>query len=246
MKTAPQHIAIIMDGNGRWAQNRRHDRFWGHIRGAQVAQKIVETAASIKIKNLTLFAFSSENWKRPEREVTFLMKLLSRQLRRETKGLIKNNIRFKYIGDISKLPDVARTEVENAVRESAHCTGMTLTFALSYGGRQELTSAIQTIAADCKSGEIDPADINEEMISSKLHSSFLPDPDLVIRTSGEQRISNFFLWQMAYTEFIFTEKLWPDYKAQDFLDAVSSYLCRERRFGLTPEQVKKKINQVEL
>ena len=237
MKNKAQHIAIIMDGNGRWAKARGHSRLWGHIRGAKVAREIIEACADLKIKNLTLFAFSSENWRRPQTEVSFLMRLLKRQLKREVKKLIKNNIRFNYIGDISQLPKDSQEAVLDAVEATSTCTGMALTFALNYGGRQDIVSAVKHVAKKVSSGELTLDAISEDLISKELDSSFLPDPDLPIRTSGETRLSNFFLWQSAYSELEFSPVLWPDFGKKHFLEILDNFSKRERRFGQTSAQL---------
>lgn len=233
-----RHIAIIMDGNGRWAQAKGHNRFFGHIKGAQTAKKMIEECARLKIPCLTLFTFSNENWGRPKEEVFFLMKLLTKRLLKEKASLLKNNIRFYCVGDISRLPAFAREIVESTIRDTAHCTGMKLVFALSYGGKQELTRAVEKIALRVQIGELSPADITEETIQNHLETSHLPDPDLIIRTSGEHRISNFYLWQAAYSELHFVEKLWPDFNIEDLHSAISVFNKTERRFGRTSEQLK--------
>lgn len=233
----PQHLAIIMDGNGRWAQARGHNRIFGHVRGAKAAKRIIEECARLKVPYLTLFTFSTENWERPRDEVSFLMTLLTRRLRRERANLIKNNIRFRCIGDLSKLPDSVRAEVEKTIEATKHGQGMTLVFALSYGGRQELVSAMQALAKKVKAGELLPEDINEQTLRSAMESRFLPDPDLIIRTSGESRISNFFLWQSAYSEIYISPKMWPEFKEDDLREALVAFSRRERRFGKVSGQL---------
>ncbi len=225
------HLAIIMDGNGRWANSRGLDRAFGHVRGAQVAKKMIESAAARKIKFLTLYAFSTENWFRPLAEVNFLMRLLARHLKKERRSLIKNNIRFETIGDLTKLPPLVQTEVQETVTATSGCTGMKLVFALSYGGRQELTHAFKSLAQQIKNGEVRVEDISEKLIQEHLFTNDLPDPDLIIRTSGESRLSNFLLWQSAYSELYFTPTLWPDFKEKDLQLAFDFYASRERRFG---------------
>lgn len=234
MKTVtqdPQHIAIIMDGNGRWAKARRRDRVFGHIKGARVAKQIIEHAVRNNIQALTLYTFSEENWGRPLEEVNFLMHLLSRYIVRERETLMKNNIRFRCIGQLDKLPKKVRKEVETSMQESSTNDGLVLTFALSYGGRQELTLAIKQISSLVEQGKLKTDDINEELISGMLQTAPLPDPDLLIRTSGEWRLSNFLPWQSVYTELLFTDTLWPDFTIQDFDEALASFKGRERRFG---------------
>lgn len=233
----PRHLAIIMDGNGRWAQARGHHRIYGHARGASVARKVIEECSAKGIANLTLFTFSTENWFRPTEEVTFLMRLLARHLQRETQTLLKNNIRFRCIGDLGRLPTLVRARVEDTIARTSHCTGMNLTFALSYGGRQELVRATQTIAAEVARGELSPESIDEATIASRLESSFLPDPDLIIRTSGEHRLSNFFLWQAAYAEFFVMDRPWPEFSVAELDQALRFFDTRQRRYGRTPEQL---------
>jgi undecaprenyl diphosphate synthase len=238
MALLPAHLAIIMDGNGRWARSRGHNRFFGHVRGAKVAKKVIEECRRLGVKNLTLFTFSSENWERPPAEVAFLMKLLTRRLRRERPSLIKNNIRFRCIGDFSKLPDSVRAEVDKTVEETKNCTGMNLVFALSYGGRQEIVAAARDLAQQVASGKIKAEDIDEELFARGLSSSFLPDPDLIIRTSGESRLSNFYLWQSAYSELFISPKMWPEFDESDLKEAMACFNTKERRFGKTSDQVR--------
>ncbi len=226
-----KHLAIIMDGNGRWAKNRGLDRAYGHVRGARVAKRIIESAANREIKFLTLYAFSTENWLRPLQEVNFLMRLLARHLKKERQSLIKNNIRFQTIGDLSKLPELVQTEVRETIIATSTCTGMNLIFALSYGGRQELTEAFKGLALRLQKKEINIQDINEKFVQEHLSTAQFPDPDLIIRTSGEYRLSNFLLWQSAYSELYFTPTLWPDFKERDLQTAIDFYNSRERRFG---------------
>lgn len=226
-----------MDGNGRWAKARRHSRIFGHIRGAKVAKAIIEECARLKMPYLTLFAFSTENWFRPVEEVSFLMHLLRRQLLREKSMLMEQNIRFQVIGEVGRLPLTVREVVLNTVEETAGNTGMTLTFALSYGGRQEITLMAREIARQAKMGLLDESEVDEALVASLLPSSFLPDPDLIIRTSGESRISNFFLWQSAYSEIEFEAKAWPDFNNEDLHRILSAYAARERRFGRTSDQL---------
>lgn len=231
----PKHIAIIMDGNGRWAQLRGKPRTYGHIKGARVAKKIVTACAEKGIQHLTLYAFSSENWLRPANEVFFLMNLLRRYLKKETANLVKQNIQFRAIGDLSKLPEDLIKAISYANQATSRNTGMTLVFAISYGSRQEITDAIQKIAQRVQEGEIQASEINESMIQSSLYTSEWPDPDLIIRTSGEHRLSNFLMWQAAYSEFYFSETLWPDFAKEDLELALLNYLKRERRFGAVTE-----------
>lgn len=232
----PKHLAIIMDGNGRWALSRGHHRVFGHVRGASVAKKVIEDCARRGLGNLTLFTFSTENWFRPTEEVNFLMALLARRLRRETPMLIKNNIRFHCIGQVERLPKAVRDRVAETIRQTENCTGMNLTFALSYGGRQEITAAVQRLASQVAAGELQPQDIDAAKIAGSLESSFLPDPDLIIRTSGEHRLSNFFLWQAAYSELYICEETWPEFTTSLLDGALENFWRRERRFGRTSEQ----------
>lgn len=226
-----QHIAIIMDGNGRWAQLRDKPRTFGHIKGARVAKKIITQASDLGLKNLTLYAFSSENWLRPQSEVTFLMKLLTRYLKKESLNLHKKNIRFNVIGEISKLPTEIQSAISTTVELTKNNTGLNLFFALSYSSRQELIFATQTLVSKVMAGELALDQINERSLSDCLMTAGTPDPDLIIRTSGEQRLSNFLMWQAAYSELFFSPILWPDYSAKDFNEAIQCYLGRERRFG---------------
>lgn len=234
----PRHLAFIMDGNGRWASARGHNRLFGHIRGAKVARNVIEECSRLGIQNLTLFAFSTENWFRPEDEVSFLMNLLFRQLKREREKLMSNNIRFRAIGELSRLPKFVSDEVFKTIDMTANNTGMSLTFALSYGGRQEITTMAQEVAKLALSHQLKPEEIDEATVARLLPSSFLPDPDLIVRTSGESRISNFFLWQSAYSEICFEQKPWPEFKISDLHSILDQYKARERRFGRTGEQVK--------
>ncbi len=234
----PRHLAIIMDGNGRWAKARRHNRIYGHIRGAKVAKKVIEECARLKVPYLTLFAFSTENWFRPQEEVTFLMHLLRRQLQRELATLMKQNIRFQCIGEIERLPSTVREVVIETIERTSKNTGMILTFALSYGGRQEITQMAREVARQVKLGMLSESEVDDALVANLLPSSFLPDPDLIVRTSGESRLSNFFLWQSAYSEIEFESKAWPDFQVDDLLRILNTYSQRERRFGRTTEQLR--------
>jgi len=234
----PRHLAIIMDGNGRWAEMRHRDRTFGHLKGARVAKEMIEHCAQIGVEYLTLYAFSSENWLRPKIEVAFLMTLLRRHLRKERKTLMKNNIRFSVIGDVDRLPGVVLEEISLTIEETRDNTGMNLVFALSYSGRQEIAAAMRSIAKSVAAGEIQPDEIDESMISANLQSSFMPDPDLIIRTSGEYRLSNFLLWQAAYSELYITHTLWPDFSIEELTRTLNQFTSRERRFGKTTAQVR--------
>lgn len=234
----PQHIAIIMDGNGRWAKEKGQPRVLGHRAGVKTVRLITEACAKIGVKYLTLYAFSTENWNRPAYEVNALMRLLVDTLNKEVKVLNKNNIQLETIGDLSRLPDRSRRAMEDAKKSTASNNRMRLTLALNYSGRWEITQAAKTLAQKAKDGFINPQDINEDMVSSELTTADMPDPELLIRTSGETRLSNYLLWQLAYAEFYFTPLYWPDFKEKDLHEAIYTYQNRERRFGKTSEQLK--------
>lgn len=242
--TLPKHIAIIMDGNGRWAQLKRRPRTFGHIKGTRVAKKIITECSRRGIQNLTLYAFSTENWFRPQVEVSLLMQILRRYLRRETDNLVKENIRFSVIGDMSRIPADVKQAILKSIEATSDCTGLNLVFALSYGSRQEITEAIKDIAKRVANGELAPNEIDESVINSSLSTFPTPDPDLIIRTSGEQRLSNFLLWQAAYSEFYFTDVLWPNFTEQDLDQALQVFNNRQRRFGRvqTDDKVEKLSN----
>ncbi len=233
----PQHIAIIMDGNGRWAKQRQYDRSFGHESGVISVKDTVEAAAEIGVKYLTLYAFSSENWNRPKEEVDALMSLLVRTINHETKALNDNNVRLQAIGDLQSLEAETYNELQKSIENTASNTRMTLVLALSYSSRGEITNAIQQIALKVKDKEIQIEDINQDVVSSFLNTANYPDPELLIRTSGEYRISNFLLWQIAYTELYFTPILWPDFRKENLYEAILDYQNRERRFGMTSEQL---------
>lgn len=236
----PTHLAIIMDGNGRWAQQRMLKRIVGHQRGAETVKMVVEQASLLGIKYLTLFAFSSENWLRPAMEVKALMTLLKKYVRAETARMMRKNIRYNVIGNRDELPQDVNDILDEAIRETSGNTGMVLTLALSYGGRQELSRAAARLAKDVADGKLDISLITPDVYSSYLDTGGLPDPDLLIRTSGEMRISNFLLWQLAYTELYFTDINWPDFTISEFHKALADYQSRERRFGLTSDQLTKR------
>lgn len=229
----PVHVAIIMDGNGRWAKQRNLPRTAGHKQGAESVRKAVRAAARAGISYLTLFGFSSENWSRPNTEIQDLMGLLRLYLRAETAELHKNNVRIKIIGDRRKLPDDIVKLIEHSESTTANNTGLTAILALSYGGRQDITHAVQTLAQEVAAGRLAPEDIEEKSIDRALATAGIPDPDLLIRTSGEQRISNFLIWQLAYTEFVFLDTLWPDFDEQSLAEAVEEFQRRDRRYGAT-------------
>jgi undecaprenyl diphosphate synthase len=233
----PKHLAIIMDGNGRWAKQKGMLRVIGHENGTKSVRDIVEASAEIGIKHLTLYAFSTENWKRPKLEVQTLMKLLVKSLKKEIKTLQDNNIKLSAIGNLNDLPKKAHTELLEVIDKTKSNTHMTLTLALSYGSREELVNTIKEIATNVKNNIISVESIDESIINKHLYTQNLPDVDLLIRTSGEQRISNFLLWQIAYAELYFTDILWPDFTKQDLYEALINYQNRERRFGKTSEQL---------
>ena len=233
----PNHIAIIMDGNGRWAKKRNKSRGYGHKEGKKSAKKIIEVCAELGIKNLTLFAFSTENWNRPKLEIELLMKLLLTSLNEELEALNKNNIRFKTIGNLEKLPKKLLSYLTKATKKTQNNNRMTLTLALSYGAREEIVYAMQAIGDKVKNNLISLKNIDESVINQHLYTHYLPDVDLLIRTSGEKRISNFLLWQIAYAELYFTKKLWPDFSKEDLYEAIINYQQRERRFGKTSKQI---------
>ncbi len=234
----PKHLAIIMDGNGRWAKQKGFLRAFGHENGTKAVRITVENCAKLGIENLTLYAFSTENWNRPKLEVETLMKLLISSLKKELETLQKNNIKLNAIGNLDLLPSTAKKELLSVIEKTKNNSRMTLTLALSYGSREELLNAVKKICSKVKNNIISPDTIDESIINQHLYTHNLPDVDLVIRTSGEHRISNFLLWQIAYAEFYFTDVLWPDFKENDLYDAIISYQKRERRFGKTSEQIK--------
>ncbi len=233
----PSHIAIIMDGNGRWAKEKGEDRLFGHFSGVESVRNIVEGCAELGVKYLTLYAFSTENWDRPKDEVTGLMELLVQTIKKETKTLNKNNIKLFVIGNTSLLPDSANKELNEACEETQSNTGMSLIMALSYSSRWEISNAVKQIAFEVKRGKLDPEEINNETFEKHLCTAGFPDPELMIRTSGEYRISNFLLYQLAYAELYFTDTLWPDFRKENLYEAIVDYQNRERRFGKTSEQL---------
>jgi undecaprenyl diphosphate synthase len=233
----PQHIAIIMDGNGRWAKNHRQPRVFGHKKGVVSVKSVVEGAAEIGVKHLTLYAFSTENWKRPKFEVTALMQLLVSTITNEINELHKNNIRLSAIGNLSNLPTECYNELMRAIEKTQDNEGLNLILALSYSSKWEISEAVKKIAEEVVSENINVDDINEELLTKYLSTSSVPDPELLIRTSGECRISNFLLWQIAYSELYFTNTLWPDFRKENLFQAIMDYQNRERRFGLTSEQL---------
>lgn len=237
-ESLPKHVAIIMDGNGRWAKNKGAARVFGHKNAIKAVRDVTEGCAELGVEYLTLYAFSTENWSRPKFEVTALMELLVSTLTSEMKTLMDNSVRLETIGDTESLPKKCQGELKEAMEKTSKNTGMTLVLALSYSGRWDLTQATKAIALDVSRGKINAENIDQELIDKYLNTSGIPDPELLIRTSGEQRISNFLLWQMAYTEFFITDTLWPDFRKEHLYKALIAYQERERRFGMTSEQIK--------
>jgi undecaprenyl diphosphate synthase len=235
----PRHIAVIMDGNGRWAEERGLPRAAGHQAGIASLRDVTRSSRELGIGFLTVYAFSTENWKRPKREVSMLFRLLIKMLREEMAEMLENGVRLKTIGQINLLPKSVQEELNDAVERTSKNKGLTLTLALSYSGRWDLVHAMQAIALDVRSGKISPEDISEEVIRASLTTSEMPDPDLLVRTSGELRLSNFLLWELAYSEIHVTKTLWPDFRREHLYDAIREYQTRERRFGLTSAQLKK-------
>ncbi len=233
----PRHVAIIMDGNGRWARKRMLPRYMGHREGVKAVRRIVESCRTQGIEVLTLFAFSSENWRRPKTEVGLLMDLFIRTLRKEVARLHKNDVRMRFIGDRSAFNEKLQSLMNSAEEQTAGNTGMTLAIAANYGGRWDMADAARRLATRVANGELRPEQITSELLGRELSITDLPEPDLFIRTGGEQRISNFMLWQLAYTELYFTDCLWPDFDEQSFVDALQSFAGRQRRFGKTGDQV---------
>ena len=236
-ETLPQHIAIIMDGNGRWALQQNKDRLEGHYKGVQVVRNIVETAGELGIKYLTLYVFSMENWSRPSTEVNALMSLLVKTLEKEIEMLQKNNVRLRLIGNLDRLPSAVKEQMQAGEAQTSQNDGLQLVLALSYSAREEIVQAAKTIAQQVQDGKMEIKDIDESRFASALATKDIPDPDLLIRTSGELRISNFLLWQIAYSELYFTECLWPDFSSEEFYKSIINYQRRERRFGKISKQL---------
>lgn len=234
----PKHIAIIMDGNGRWAKEKGKLRVFGHNKGVDSVRQAVEAAVEVGIPFLTLYAFSTENWNRPKLEVMALMEILVSAINKETKTLMKNGVKLNAIGDLKQLPASCYKQLSKAIEQTANNTKCTLTLALSYSARQEIVEATKKIAEKVQGGELKVEEINGDIFAENLQTFDMPDPELMIRTSGEQRISNYLLWQLAYAELYFTDKLWPDFTKNDFYEAIIAYQKRERRFGLTSEQIR--------
>lgn len=242
MHRLPRHIAIIMDGNGRWAQEQGEDRLFGHLHGVESVRNIVEGAAELGIQYLTLYAFSTENWDRPANEVSGLMEILVDTIRKEVPTLNKNNIKLHVIGDINMLPVNAREELSEALSETSKNSGLNLIMALSYSSRWELVNAVKNIAADVKNNKLEAGSITQDTLAQYLSTSNFPDPELMIRTSGEFRISNFLLYQLAYAELYFTDTRWPDFRKENLYEAIIDFQRRERRFGKTGAQIKGTLN----
>ncbi len=238
----PVHIAVIMDGNGRWAKERRLPRVAGHRQGVNSVRDIVEVCGQLGVKHLTLYAFSTENWKRPKEEVSTLMRLLLKALRDETDRLHENNVRLTCIGEIEELPHEVHDELFEAMDKTRTNTGLTLNLALSYSGRWDLANAVRKLAEDVQRNRLNVENINEQTVARYLATKDMPDPDLLIRTSGEFRLSNFLLWQLAYSEFYISERYWPDFRRRDLYEAIRNFQGRERRFGMVSEQVRKKAS----
>ena len=234
----PQHVAIIMDGNGRWAKKRGLMRSFGHENGVTTVRQITEIASELGIGYLTLYTFSTENWNRPKDEVDALMNLIVDSIEQQTPDLIKNNVRLTTIGNMRRMPQFARERLEKCMDDTAHCTGLVLCLALSYSSRWEIVEACKKLAAQAAAGQIQAESIDDDMVSKAMATASMPDPDLLIRTAGDLRISNFLLWQIAYSELYFTPKFWPDFTKEDFCEAIVDYQSRERRFGKTSEQLK--------
>ena len=236
----PKHVAVIMDGNGRWAKQRGLDRSMGHVEGVNTVRRITEIASEIGVKYLTLYTFSTENWNRPQEEVDALMNLIVVAIERETPDLIKNNVRLTMVGDLARMPEFASNRLRKCMDDTSHCNGLTLILALSYSSRWEILEACKSIATQVKDGKLSIEEITDDLFSSNLATKNIPDPDLLIRTAGDYRISNYLLWQIAYSELYFTQTFWPDFSKDDFCAAVIEYQYRERRFGKTSEQVSDK------
>lgn len=238
MNRIPRHVAVIMDGNGRWAKARNLERSAGHVQGVSTVRLITEIASELNIGYLTLYTFSTENWNRPKEEVDALMHLIVTAIERETPDLIKNNVRLTMIGNTSRMPKFALDRLNKCIEDTSADTGLTLCLALSYSSRWEITDAVKKISLEVATGVLKAEDITDETVSAHLTTAQMPDPDLLIRTGGDKRVSNFLLWQIAYSEIYITDKYWPDFSKEDFCRAIVEYQSRERRFGLTSEQLK--------
>lgn len=238
-KRIPAHIAIIMDGNGRWAKEKGLSRSEGHAAGVKAARSTIENAVSLGVRFITLYTFSTENWKRPENEVKALMNLLLSNIEEEV--FMRNNVRLRIIGDVDKLPSIVRNKLLKCVRDTENNNRAEAVLALSYSSRWEITETLRGIASDVRNGLLQPEQIDEDFVSSRLQTSFMPDPDLIIRTSGEMRLSNYLMWQAAYSELYFTDVFWPDFDKEELCKAICSYQQRQRRYGLTSEQIEEEI-----
>ncbi len=237
LKRLPRHVAVIMDGNGRWAKKKGNPRIYGHRNAITAVRETVEAAGELGIEYLTLYAFSTENWNRPRTEIDALMSLLVATINNETKTLLDNNVRLRTIGDVESLPEQVASHISEAIEKTQNNTGLNLIVALSYSSRWEIIEAVKKIARDVKKGIIDNEQITNNVFESYLNTAEIPDPELLIRTSGEYRVSNYLLWQIAYTELYFTPTLWPDFRREHFYKAIADYQCRERRFGKISEQI---------
>ena len=233
----PRHVAIIMDGNGRWAKQHGHERSFGHENGVSTVRQVTEIASEVGVEYLTLYTFSTENWNRPQEEVDALMNLIVVSIEQQTPDLIKNNVRLTAIGDMSRMPEFAASRLAKCMEDTSHCTGLVLCLALSYSSRWEIVEACRQLAREVASGQMKVEDIDDMALSARMATREMPDPDLLIRTGGDLRVSNYLLWQIAYSELYFTSKYWPDFTKEDFVDAVADYQARERRYGKTSEQV---------
>lgn len=239
----PEHVAIIMDGNGRWATARGMERSAGHVEGVNTVRRITEAASELGVKYLTLYTFSTENWNRPQDEVDALMHLIVVAIERETPDLIKNNVRLTMIGDTSRMPREALGRLQQCMADTAHCTGLTLVLALSYSARWDIVRAARQLMKDAAEGTLNADDLTDRVFASRLSTAFMPDPDLLIRTGGDMRVSNYLLWEIAYSEIDVTPKFWPDYTKDDFAGAIRTFQQRQRRFGLTGEQVQEALSR---
>lgn len=241
LQRVPRHVALIMDGNGRWAKKKGNQRIFGHRNAVRAVRETLEGAVEVGLGYVTLFTFSTENWKRPKAEIRALMELLVNTIRKETPTLLENNIRLRTIGNTEALPRKTQDQLKQAMEETAHLDGMILTLALSYGGRWDILQGINSVADAVAKGELSPGEITEENLRSRMSTHYLPDPELMIRTSGEFRVSNFLLWELAYSEIYITKKLWPDFTRQDLFEAIIDYQKRERRFGKISEQLEEAL-----
>jgi len=237
LKRIPRHVAIIMDGNGRWAKQHGQERSFGHESGVATVRQVTEIASEIGVQYLTLYTFSTENWNRPQDEVDALMNLIVVSIEQQTPDLIKNNVRLTCIGDVERMPQFAANRLRKCMQDTAHCTGLVLCLALSYSSRWEIVEACRQIAKEAIGGKLNPNDINDNTLAAHLTTHDMPDPDLLIRTGGDLRVSNYLLWQIAYSELYFTSKYWPDFTKADFVKAIIDFQARERRYGKTSEQV---------